>query len=94
MAPSTRFTERPSTPIKPRAFIPADTLKKTKFFQAYDSRIASETLESISSEFSIHHTTGTRWLRERELYNSKAYRRTRKRLKILGRKLKVLKETC
>ena len=94
MAPSTRLTERPSTPTKRRAPIPADTLKKTKFFQAYDARIASETLESISSDFSIHHTTGTRWLRDRELYGSKAYRRTRKRSEILGRKSRVSKETC
>lgn len=94
MAPSTRHTNRASTPpSRPRA-CESDTPKTNRFFQAYDTRDASESITSISKDIGITHPTGLKWLRERELLGSPAYRRTRKMSLKLGRRPKVSKEPC
>jgi transposase len=94
MAPSTRNTTRPSTPdSKTKACVP-DSVKKTRFFQAYDRKGPGESCRSISKEFGINHTTGSRWLQERETFGSPAYRTKRKKSMKLGRRSKISKETC
>jgi len=94
MAPSTRRTSRESTPPNRIQARESDTVKKTCFFQAYDERDASQSVRSISRDFHITHPTGLKWLRERELFGSPAYRRTRKRSLKLGRPSKISAETC
>ncbi len=94
MAPITRSRTSPSTPPHTTRTSESDTRKKSRFFEAYDRRHASESLRTISAEFNIHHTTGSKWLYERDLYGSPAYRRMRKRSIKLGRQSQVSAETC
>lgn len=73
MAPRTRSTKHPSTPLN--NIDPPDytTTKKTRFFEAYDTRNAEESMQSIAIDKHISKTTASRWLREREEIGSPAY---------------------
>ena len=94
MAPITR-SKRPQTPPPQRLRgIQADTIKKSRFFQAWDERGSQETMHAICQAIGTTSPTGRRWLHERDQLGSKAYRRTRKLSHRLGRKSAVSDETC
>jgi transposase len=92
MAPSTRSVQRDNTPDNPPKAIEADTLKRKRFFDAYDNREPGQSTRSIERRFRINYSTAQYWLTQRDTLGSPAYRRTRKRFKNLGRKPKVSKE--
>jgi hypothetical protein len=92
MAPSTRSTVRPSTPPNRIEVCEATTRKRTRFFEAYDTRHEHESLRSIAADKSIPKSTASRWLHEREQIGSPAYRRSCRRSEILGRRSKVSKD--
>jgi hypothetical protein len=94
MAPSTRSTTRPSTPTKPRKRKEYDTIKKARFFDAYDDRKAGVSLRTIASEYAPSYTTAQRWLKGRTKLGSPALRRTRKLAKRLGPSPGVSLNTC
>ena len=94
MAPSTRRTERPSTPIKRTHGEELDTIKKSRFFEAYDEKDPKESMRAFATRCSIPRATAQRWLQQRELEGSAAYRRKRKQSIRLGRPSKVSKELC
>lgn len=93
MAPKTRSNRFHTPPYQSADGLPADTIKKTRFFQAYDDRKPGETKRSICQAIGTTSPTARRWLQEREQLGSKAYRRTRKLSNRLGRKVSVPNET-
>ncbi|KAL2044773.1 hypothetical protein N7G274_002548 [Stereocaulon virgatum] len=91
MAPSTRLTNR-STPLPDRYIVyEADTVKKTRFFDAFDARFkdGATPLRSICNDLQGITPTAQRWLRQRNLIGQNAYRRTRKISLRLGRPFSV-----
>jgi len=62
MAPSTRSTYRPRTP--PRNLVPgeADTITKSRFFNAYDAQNKDKSLRSIAKSQNVLPGTAHRWL--------------------------------
>jgi hypothetical protein len=74
-----------SPPITPPRAIKrkeADTVKKSRFFEAYDSRTRSEgpiqSVESLAIEHGLCKSTAQKWLQKRRIQGSPAYRRSRK----------------
>lgn len=94
MPPSTRNKFRPSTPEYQPEPGESNTVKKTRFFEAYDGRVAGDSLRSISTRFGVSHSTGSRWLKSRKIIGSPAYRRLRNRSNKLGKRSQVSPETC
>jgi hypothetical protein len=94
MTPSTRPIVRYSTPPNKTQPHEADTVKKTKFFCAYDRKPDDESLRTFAAKQGISRTTAHSWLRQREELGFQAYRRTRPRSTHLGRPPKVSKEHC
>jgi hypothetical protein len=94
MAPTTRNTVRACTPPRPIEAKEFDTVKKTGFFRDYDRFHGKKTLAQISAENGTTDRTARRWLKQRCEIGSPAYRHTRKRSKVLGRRSRVSKETC
>ena len=72
-----------------------DTIRKCRFYDAFDSRKKSDSLRQIckNPRINIPPSTARRWLRERDILGSKASRRTRKISRRLGRKYKVAEAT-
>ena len=94
MAPTTRsrsYQTPPPTCSRPGDY---DTIKKLRFYNAYDNRNPNESLRSIAREYAPSLPTAHRWLKERNQLGSPTYRRTRKLSTRLGRRLVVLKEQC
>ena len=94
MAPTTRRTSRITPPPGPSEGIEADTIKKTRFFQAYDKEHTSKSLRAIARDESTTERTARRWIKQRETIGSLAYRHTRKMSKKLGKPSKVTKSMC
>lgn len=94
MAPQTRSAARATPPPYQSKSTEADTVKKTRFFNVFDKRQSTESIRSIAALFSIDHHTACRWLKQRDILGSPAYRRTRKTSLRLGRKPKLSEETC
>jgi DDE superfamily endonuclease len=94
MAPTTRRTFRDTTPDCPTKSYEHDTIRKTRFFRLYDEKRHCDSLRKIASQAHIHHTTGLRWLEERKILGSKAFRRSRKRSLNLGAPSKLSKHQC
>ena len=94
MPPSTRSTYRETTPDARIIKTEFNTLKKTRFFDAYDNRETGASIRSIAKEQHIGATTARTWLSQRATLGSIAYRSSRKRSTKLGRPLKVSKEQC
>lgn len=94
MPASTRSTARPSTPDNTEIIREADTIKKSRFYQAWDEREEGESQTAIAARIGTSQTTVSRWLKERTQIGSPAYRKTRRRLEQLGRRSKVTKEMC
>jgi hypothetical protein len=92
MAPSTRSTRRETTPDQRSRGPEADTIKKTRFYNAYDSRYKDETLTAIAADCGTTQPTASRWLHQRSILGSPAYRHTRKISKRLRRRSKVTDE--
>ena len=80
MTPST-----PPTTSKRREY---DTITRTRFFDAFDSREEGVGVGTITRlpEIEIPPSTGRLWLKQREQIGSQASRRTRRRSSRLGRK--------
>jgi transposase len=94
MAPTTRSMSRQTPP--PAISRPGDydTVKKLRFFNAYDTRGPTDSLRSIAREYAPSLSTAHRWLKKRNELGSPAYRRTRKLSVRLGRRPAVSKEQC
>ena len=83
----------PTTPERAIKRKEADTVKKTRFFEAFDSHTrAEEPLESLAAKFDITERTAYKWLRQRRIRGSSAYRRSRKVPERLSRKSKLTNE--
>jgi hypothetical protein len=94
MAPTTRSTARPKTPDRENPLADYDSIKKTRFFEAYDTRKPTESIRSIAAAKHVGKSTAARWLHERDQIGSPAYRRTRKLKGKPGPELKITKEEC
>ena len=92
--PSQRDSE-PHTPEKSIKRHEYDTVRKSRFFELFDSRRNADSLRQIckNPQINIPPSTGRRWLNERDHLGDKAFRRTRKLSKRLGRKYIVATET-
>jgi methylphosphotriester-DNA--protein-cysteine methyltransferase len=71
-----------------------DTVKKLRFFNAYDARGPTDSLRSIAREYAPSLFTAHRWLKERTQLEFSAYRRIRKLSARLERRPAVLNEQC
>ena len=89
IASPSRITLSSSSPQKHHK--EADTVKRTRFFDAFD-RKGDQAKEEFCGENKILRRTANRWLKERAILGSPAYRKNRKRSKRLGRKPKIPKE--
>jgi len=72
-----------------------DTLKKTRFFSAFDNKKSEDSLAGICKQPDINlpPSTARTWLRKRQLIGSPAFRRTRKLSSRLGRRFTVSEST-
>ena len=83
----------PVTPNRANKRQEHDTVKKSRFFEAYDSQTRGEqSLQSLASQQGITKSTAHDWLRKRQIQGSPAYRRSRKFSKRLGRQPKLTDE--
>jgi hypothetical protein len=82
----------PSTPPESPQWREYDTIKRSRFFDAFDSKENSTSLGEIARllEISIPPSTARTWLKKREILGDQARRRTRKTSSKLERKSKVL----
>ena len=92
-----QLTMHPSTPSKKRSRATSvdrvpDTIKRSRFFEAWDSRQEGESLRSFVDHYPIARSTASDWLKLRDEIGDAAYRTTRRRSDKLGRKSKVSKE--
>ena len=94
MAPTTRRTSRITPPPASTERLEADTVKKSRFYTAYDKEISFKSLHAIACDEKTTESTARRWLKQRENMGSLAYRTTRKISKKLGRRSKVTKAIC
>jgi transposase len=81
----------PATPHKALEHKEADTVKKSRFFEAFDAR-TSQSIRSIAVQHGISERTATYWLNQRQNQGSPAYRRGRKLSKRLGRQPQLTDE--
>ena len=75
----------PKTPHRGTKACEYDTIRGTRFFEAFDTKNPSKTLQNIADLHQIHKSTASKWLAQRERLGSPAYRRTRKLSHRLGR---------
>ena len=71
-----------------------DTIKRARFFEAFDTRERGQSLREFVKEYPgrVPLSTADRWLCLRDEIGDTAYRTTRKRSHKLGRKSRVPKE--
>ena len=92
MAPTTR-TKAAVKALHSRAGLEdAKTPKKTEFFTIWDSRPEGESRNAFCDRTGYKRTNTKRWLDQRQLLGSPAYRRTRKLAERLGRKPRMSDE--
>jgi hypothetical protein len=72
----------------------ANTPKKCKFYNAWDSKSEGVGLRPIAKSIGTSKSTAERWLKERQLYGSPSKRSTRQYSNKLGRPLKVSSKLC
>lgn len=94
MAPITRSTARPSTPVSCSKRAEYNTIQKARFFDAYDARDARVSLRAVARIYAPSLTTAHRWLDERARLGSLGKRKTRKLSQNLGQPSKVSEGTC
>jgi DNA invertase Pin-like site-specific DNA recombinase len=63
MAPTTRRTSRITPPPASTKRLEADTVKKTRFYQAYDKEISFKSLRAIARDEKTTESTVRRWLK-------------------------------
>ena len=80
----------PTTPNRALKHREADTVKKTRFFTAYNSQ--TRPFQALARELQITRQTAHNWLKQRRIQGSPAYRRNRKRSTRLGRQPKLENE--
>ncbi|KAF1988676.1 hypothetical protein K402DRAFT_391902, partial [Aulographum hederae CBS 113979] len=81
----------PSTPPHSPQWREHDTIKRARFFDAYDNKENATSLGEIcrQPDIDLPPSTARTWLKKRELLGDQALRRTRKINSRLGRKSKV-----
>lgn len=94
MAPTTRRTTRITPPPGPSEGHEADTVKKCRFYDAWDKDHNEKSIRQICREIGTSEGTGRLWNKQRESLGSLAYRSLRKRSTKLGRPSKVTKSMC
>ena len=92
MAPATRAIYRPRTPPTTTGPGEANTVKKTKFFDAWDARPKGESQRAFCNRTKYLRTTTQRWLDQRDQLGDIAYRHTRQLSNRLGRPSRVQKK--
>ena len=72
-----------------------DTVRRTRFFDAFDKEFPATSLAELCrrDEPAIHPSTGRKWLQQRKSLGRDAYRRTRPQSGGLGRPLILREET-
>jgi hypothetical protein len=94
MAPSTRRNLRVTPLPGPSKGREANTVRKTRFYDAWDREHERRSIRAICKDHNITEGTGRLWKRQREELGSLAYRYTWKLSSNLGRRLKVTKSIC
>ena len=92
MAPQTRANYRRGTPPTTLECKEADTLKKTRFFNAFDAQTGVKKIRPVARTQNVPFSTAQRWLDQRRQLGSSAYRHTRKLSTRLGRPSHVTKD--
>ena len=92
MAPTTRLQTRLGDEKRALYPGPYDTPKKTQFFQDYDRDHRLKPLGVLYRDAGVRSPIARRWLRQRRELGPEAYRSTRKRSNILGRRSEIFKE--
>jgi hypothetical protein len=84
----------PHTPPRDLEQKEFDTIKRSRFFRAFDTKQKGDSLAGICKQpdISIAPSTGRKWLKQRETLGSPAKRRTRKISTRIGRPTKVSEE--
>jgi len=84
-------TMAPSTPIKQAKRREWSTIRRVRFFDAFDSKEKEQGVSLIADlpTIEIPYSTARLWLRQRDNIGLKALRSTRKTSSILGRRAKV-----
>ncbi len=91
MALSTRRNLRVTPPPSPSKGREANTMRKTRFYDAWDREHERRSMRAIYKDYNITKGTGRLWKRQREELGSLAYYYTRKLLSNLKRRLKITK---
>jgi hypothetical protein len=68
--------------------------KTVRFYDAWDKRSPTRSLCALEREFGLAHPQGQRWLDQRSSFGSPSYHCIYTLSNNLGRRSKVLKETC
>lgn len=81
----------PTMPQKSRKRREFDTIKKFRFYNAFDTKSTDASLRQIAKlpEIKVPDSTCRRWFKERESLGKEALRLSRKRSSTLARKLLV-----
>lgn len=83
----------PTTPDRAIKHREADTVKKSRFFEAFDSRTRDEgvlqSFESLAIRYGVTKRTACNWVKKRQIQGSPAYRKSRKLSQRLNRKQKL-----
>ena len=93
MAPTKPSTKRPRTPDRTTERREHDTVKKSRFFEAYNTQHEEKSLYTICKSQKVAYTTAQRWLHQRVILGDLAHRRTRPLSEKLGRPEIVSPET-
>jgi transposase len=94
MAPTTRRNLRITPPPGPSEGQEANTVRKPRFYNAWDREHENRSMRAICKDYNITEGTGRLWKKQREELGSLAYRHTRKLSSNLGRRSKVTKAVC
>ena len=92
--PSKRDCEPHTPPRSPKRH-EYDTIRRSRFYNAFDSKQKGDSLRQIckNPQINIPTSTGRLWLTQREQLGEQAFRRTRKISTRLGRKYRVSEAT-
>ena len=94
MAPSTRVIERLVTPPRRIKNRELNTVQKTSFYNAFDTRPADQSIRRFATANGYIYETARDLVNERKRIGPLAYRHSRARSNKLGRPCKISKTTC